>query len=79
MNVEIHKENYQAYKERKSILDNQQLILHKLNNTGGDALHPLRLLPILSGIPPAMIGVMMERCLQGPLVLPPPPPADDED
>jgi hypothetical protein len=31
MKVEIHRENYQAYVERKTIQDNQQLILHRLN------------------------------------------------
>jgi hypothetical protein len=29
--VEIHRENYQAYHERKVILDNQHEILHKLS------------------------------------------------
>jgi hypothetical protein len=31
MKVEIHRENYQAYREHKVILDNQQEILHKLS------------------------------------------------
>jgi hypothetical protein len=31
MKVEIHRENYQAYVERKTIQDNQQLILHHLS------------------------------------------------
>jgi hypothetical protein len=31
MKVEIHRENYQAYVERKAIQDSQQLILHKLS------------------------------------------------
>jgi hypothetical protein len=31
MKVEIHRENYQAYVERKAIQDNQQLILHRLS------------------------------------------------
>jgi TATA-binding protein-associated factor Taf7 len=31
MKVEIHRENYQAYRERKDILDNQREILHKLS------------------------------------------------
>jgi hypothetical protein len=31
MKVEIHHENYQAYVERKTIQDNQQLILHRLS------------------------------------------------
>jgi hypothetical protein len=31
MKVEIHRENYQAYVERKTIQDNQQLILHRLS------------------------------------------------
>jgi hypothetical protein len=31
MKVEIHRENYQAYMERKTIQDNQQLILHRLS------------------------------------------------
>jgi hypothetical protein len=31
MKVEIHRENYQAYRERKVILDNQREILHKLS------------------------------------------------
>jgi hypothetical protein len=31
MKVEIHRENYQAYVERKSIQDTQQLILHRLS------------------------------------------------
>jgi hypothetical protein len=31
MNVEIHRENYRAYVERKSIMDSQQKILHHLS------------------------------------------------
>jgi hypothetical protein len=31
MKVEIHRENYQAYVERKTIQDNQKLILHRLS------------------------------------------------
>jgi hypothetical protein len=31
MKVEIHRENYDAYCERKAILDNQRKILHKLS------------------------------------------------
>jgi hypothetical protein len=31
MKVEIHRENYQAYVERKNIQDTQQLILHRLS------------------------------------------------
>jgi hypothetical protein len=31
MKVEIHRENYQAYVERKTIQDTQQLILHHLS------------------------------------------------
>jgi hypothetical protein len=31
MKVEIHRENYDAYCERKVILDNQREILHKLS------------------------------------------------
>jgi hypothetical protein len=31
MKVEIHRENYQAYVERKTIQDTQQLILHRLS------------------------------------------------
>jgi hypothetical protein len=31
MKVEIHRENYQAYMERKTIQDTQQLILHRLS------------------------------------------------
>jgi hypothetical protein len=31
MNVEIHRENYQAYVERKAIMDTQQQILHHIS------------------------------------------------
>jgi hypothetical protein len=31
MKVEIHRENYQAYIERKAIQDSQQLILHRIS------------------------------------------------
>jgi hypothetical protein len=31
MKVEIHRENYQAYVERKAIQDTQQQILHRLS------------------------------------------------
>jgi hypothetical protein len=31
MKVEIHRENYQAYIERKAIQDSQQLIIHRLS------------------------------------------------
>jgi hypothetical protein len=40
MNVEIHKENYQGYRERKEIMDTQRLILHKLSGDQGDAPVP---------------------------------------
>jgi hypothetical protein len=33
MKVEIHRENYLAYVERKTIQDNQQLILHHLSGS----------------------------------------------
>jgi hypothetical protein len=33
MNVEIHRENYQAYVERKSIMETQQQILHHLSGS----------------------------------------------
>jgi hypothetical protein len=40
MNVEIHKENYQGYRERKDIMDTQRQILHKLSGDQGDAPVP---------------------------------------
>jgi hypothetical protein len=40
MNVEIHKENYQGYCERKEIMDTQRHILHKLSGDQGDAPVP---------------------------------------
>jgi hypothetical protein len=74
MNVAIHKENYEAYKERKTILDNQALILHRLSNTGGD--DPAPSAPI--AYPQWQSSVYdwreMERCLQGSSSAPPPPP-----
>jgi hypothetical protein len=33
MNVEIHRENYQAYVDRKSIMDTQQQILHHISGS----------------------------------------------
>jgi hypothetical protein len=45
MNVEIHKENYQGYRERKDILDTQRQILHKLNGEQGDAPVPSEPIP----------------------------------
>jgi hypothetical protein len=36
MKVEIHRENYQAYVERKAIQDTQQLILHRLSGAQTD-------------------------------------------
>jgi hypothetical protein len=39
MKFEIHRENYQAYVERKFIQDNQQLILHCLN--GAQTAEPI--------------------------------------
>jgi hypothetical protein len=37
MNVEIHRENYQAYVERKSIMDTQQQILYHLSGSQSSA------------------------------------------
>jgi hypothetical protein len=77
MNVELHKENYQAYRERKSILDNQQLILHRLNNGTGDAPQPSAVTQYGRWNSSTYNWQEMERCLQGPSSAP--PPADDED
>jgi hypothetical protein len=38
MNVEIHRENYQAYVERKAIMDTQQQILHHVSGSQSAAL-----------------------------------------
>jgi hypothetical protein len=35
MKIDIHKEQYQAYHERKDILHTQQLILHKVSGETG--------------------------------------------
>jgi hypothetical protein len=40
MNMEIHKENYQGYRERKEIMDTQRQILHKLSGEPGAAPVP---------------------------------------
>jgi hypothetical protein len=45
MNVEIHKENYQGYRERKEILDTQREILHKLSGEQGAAPVPSEPIP----------------------------------
>jgi hypothetical protein len=44
MKVEIHRENYQAYVERKSIQDTQQLILHRLS--GAQTADPTPTAPV---------------------------------
>jgi hypothetical protein len=44
MKVEIHRENYQAYVERKSIQDTQQLILHRLS--GAQTADPTPTTPV---------------------------------
>jgi hypothetical protein len=79
MNVAIHKENYQAYKERKSILDNQAVILHKLNNSEGDAPEPSAPVDYTVWESSAYNWFDVDRCLQSSSSAPPPPPADDDD
>jgi hypothetical protein len=76
MNVELHKENYQAYRERKSILDNQQLILHRLNNETGDAPQPSAVTQYGRWNSSTYNWQDMERSLYVPPS--PPPQADDE-
>jgi hypothetical protein len=44
MKVEIHRENYQAYVERKNIQDTQQLILHRLS--GAQSADPAPTAPV---------------------------------
>jgi hypothetical protein len=58
MKVEIHHENYQAYMERKTIQDNQQLILHRLS--GAQTAEPTlpQLLLMQLGTVIATIGVI---------------------
>lgn len=79
MNVAIHKENYEAYKERKAILDNQALILHRLSNTGGDDPAPSAPVAYPQWESSVYDWREMERCLQGSSTAPPPPPARDDD
>jgi hypothetical protein len=74
MNVAIHKENYEAYKERKTILDNQALILHRLSNTGGDDPAPSAPVAYPQWESSVYDWREMERCLQGSSSAPPPPP-----
>ena len=45
MNVEIHKEQYQAHLERKQIAHNQALIIHRLRNTQKPPLAQNSLVP----------------------------------
>jgi hypothetical protein len=45
MNVEIHKENYQGYRERQEILDTQRQILHQLSGGQGPAPVPTAPIP----------------------------------
>jgi hypothetical protein len=40
MNVEIHRENYQAYVEGKAIMDTQQQILHHVSGSQSPAPTP---------------------------------------
>jgi hypothetical protein len=79
MNVAIHKENYQAYKERKSILDNQAIILHKLNNSEGEAPEPSAPVDYSVWETSAYNWHDVDRCLQSSSSAPPPPPADDDE
>jgi hypothetical protein len=55
--VEIHRENYDAYCERKAILDTQREILHKLSGDQATLSPPPSPLPTTSGTLPPMIRV----------------------
>jgi hypothetical protein len=60
LNVEIHKENYQGYRERKDIMDTQRQILHKLSGDQGDAPVPRLLLSTRDGATRGLIGVGLD-------------------
>jgi hypothetical protein len=68
MTVEIHRENYQAYVERNTIMDTQQQILHHISGSQSTAPTMLLLrLPILCRgyVNRFAIGVGVWRFVEG--------------
>ena len=82
MNTEVHKENYQAYRERRELFHQNATILHHLTNAPGPP--PQQTVPIAykHWNNAKVDWVDLEKQLYGvdpPSVSSPPPAADDEE